>query len=335
MLEPVGLTTAEESAYLGLLRQGSATVDQRAKRTGRPTTRISRAVAGLHRKGMVHRTPPPHGLVVPVPPDKAIEQSIQRQHAELDRVREAAHALAAQTRDRTAGRRTGELIEIVQGQASVQRAFDRVRVSRSQRCGCWSRRRTPRPSRSTAYRWSAGNHLPRRLHHRRARRSGRPGGGRGARPQWRDSAPRAERADKARRRRSHAGCAPSGIDSAVRLLDSSSWRPAAARTGSRRSPAACPRPTGRSTATRRSRESPARTQSARTAPTAPRPTLRRPRLRPRQAPQGGTRQGHPPAPRPPWPTPRLRPGRVPVGRRADNRLVPRHATATHPVGTPR
>ncbi|MBQ0905901.1 helix-turn-helix domain-containing protein [Micromonospora sp. U21] len=126
MLEPAGLTTAEESAYLGLLRQGSATVDQLARRTGRPTTQINRAVAGLHRKGMVHRTPPPHGLVVPVPPDEAIEQLIQRQHAELDRVREAAHALAAQTRDRTAGRRTGELIEIVQGQASVQRAFDRV-----------------------------------------------------------------------------------------------------------------------------------------------------------------------------------------------------------------
>ncbi|MFC4021743.1 helix-turn-helix domain-containing protein [Micromonospora sp. GCM10011542] len=126
MLEPAGLTTAEESAYLGLLRQGSATVDQLARRTGRPTTQISRAVAGLHRKGMVHRTPPPHGLVVPVPPDEAIEQLIQRQHTELDRVREAAHALAAQTRDRTAGRRTGELIEIVQGQASVQRAFDRV-----------------------------------------------------------------------------------------------------------------------------------------------------------------------------------------------------------------
>ena len=126
MLESAGLTAAEESAYLALLRQGGATVDQLARRTGRPTTQISRAVTGLHRKGMVHRTPPPHGLVVPVPPDEAIEQLIQRQHAELDRVREAAHALAAQTRDRTAGRRTGELIEIVQGQASVQRAFDRV-----------------------------------------------------------------------------------------------------------------------------------------------------------------------------------------------------------------
>ena len=133
MLEPAGLTTAEESAYLALLRQGSATVDQLAARAGRTTAQISRAVTGLHRKGLVHRTPPPHGLVVPVPPDQAIDQLIQRQHAELDRAREAAHRLAAQSRDRTAGKSTGELIEIVQGRTSVQRAFDRVqRMAHSQ-----------------------------------------------------------------------------------------------------------------------------------------------------------------------------------------------------------
>ncbi|MEH1163980.1 helix-turn-helix domain-containing protein [Micromonospora sp. CPCC 205539] len=126
MLESAGLTTAEESAYLALLRHGSVTIEQLARHTGRPTGPLNRAVTGLHRKGMVHRTPPPHDLVVPVPPDEAIDQLIQRQHAELDRVREAAHVLAALTRDRTAGRRTGELIEIVQGRTNVQRAFDRV-----------------------------------------------------------------------------------------------------------------------------------------------------------------------------------------------------------------
>lgn len=133
MLESAGLTAAEESTYLALLRHGGATVDQLARRTGRSATQISRAVTGLHRKGMAHRTPPPHGLVVPVPPDEAIEQLVRRRHAELDQVREAAHTLAAQTRDRTAGRRTGELIEIVQGQTSVQRAFDRLqRVARTE-----------------------------------------------------------------------------------------------------------------------------------------------------------------------------------------------------------
>ncbi|MGV9804054.1 helix-turn-helix domain-containing protein [Micromonospora chersina] len=133
MLESAGLTTAEESTYLALLRRGGATVEQLARRTGRAVTQISRAVTGLQRKGMVHRTPAPDGLVVPVPPHEAIDQLIQRRHAELERIREAAHTLAAQARDRTVGRRTGELIEIVQGQASVRRAFDRVqRIAREQ-----------------------------------------------------------------------------------------------------------------------------------------------------------------------------------------------------------
>lgn len=126
MLEPAGLTAAEESAYLALLRHGSATVDQLAARAGRTTAQITRAVTSLHRKGLVHRTPPPHGLVVPVPPDQAIGQLVQRQHTELDQAREAAEQLAAQTREATATKTTAELIEIVQGRAGVQRAFDRV-----------------------------------------------------------------------------------------------------------------------------------------------------------------------------------------------------------------
>jgi len=133
MLEPAGLTAAEESAYLALLRQGSATLDQLAARAGRTTAQITRAVTGLHRKGLVHRTPPPHGLVVPVPPDQAIDQLVQRQHAELDRAREAAQQLAAQTREATATKSTAELIEIVQGRVGVQRAFERVQAqARSQ-----------------------------------------------------------------------------------------------------------------------------------------------------------------------------------------------------------
>ncbi len=133
MLESAGLTAVEESVYLALLRHGSSTLEQLTRRLGRTPAQLSRAVKGLHRKGLVHRTPPPHGLVVAVPPDEAIDQLIQRQHAELERAREAAHRLMAQARERTTGRRTGELIEIVQGRAGVRRAFDRVqRAARTQ-----------------------------------------------------------------------------------------------------------------------------------------------------------------------------------------------------------
>jgi transcriptional regulator TrmB len=126
VLEAAGLTAAEESIYLALLHGGASSLGQLTASTGQSEARISRAVAGLHRMGLVQRTPPPHDLVVPVPPEVAVDALIQRRHDQLDRTREAVRQLAAETRDRTANRRTGELIEIVQGRAAVRAAFERV-----------------------------------------------------------------------------------------------------------------------------------------------------------------------------------------------------------------
>jgi sugar-specific transcriptional regulator TrmB/DNA-binding CsgD family transcriptional regulator len=126
VLEAAGLTAAEESTYLTLVRQGSAPVPQLADRTELTAAQVSRALAGLHRKGLVHRTPAPHDKVVPVPPDLAVEQLIQRRMEELERTREAAHRLADEAQHRVANRSTEDLIEIVSGRAAVGRAFDRV-----------------------------------------------------------------------------------------------------------------------------------------------------------------------------------------------------------------
>src|SRR5688572_30433646 len=126
MLEAAGLSVAEEAVYLALLRKGAASADQLASRTQQAPTRVTRAVAGLHRKGLVHRTPPPSDLIVPVPPDLAFDQLIQRRREDLERVREAAQQLSAESRARSTSRRTGELIEIVQGRGGVRGAFERV-----------------------------------------------------------------------------------------------------------------------------------------------------------------------------------------------------------------
>jgi DNA-binding CsgD family transcriptional regulator len=126
MLEAAGLTAAEESIYLALLHGGAASVTQLTESTGQSEVRIGRAVAGLHRMGLVQRTPPPHDLVVPVPPEVAVDALIQLRHDQLDRTRAAVHRLAAESRERTANRRTGELIEIVQGRSQVRAAFERV-----------------------------------------------------------------------------------------------------------------------------------------------------------------------------------------------------------------
>ncbi|RDI19297.1 putative transposase of IS4/5 family DUF4096 [Lentzea flaviverrucosa] len=71
------------------------------------------------------------------------------------------------------------------------------------------------------------------------------------------------------------------------------------------------------------------------APPTPDDRLRRPRLRPRQVPQAPARQGNHASDRSPRRASRLRPGNSPLGRGAHDRLVPRHETPTHPLGTPR
>ncbi|GAB2963297.1 helix-turn-helix domain-containing protein [Micromonospora polyrhachis] len=126
MLRTVGLSAAEEATYLVLVRHGAAPVAQLADRVGLTVPQVRRAVATLEREGFLHRTPPPQERIVPVPPDLAVEQFVQRRYAELDRTREAAHRLAAEVSNRSADRRTEELIEIVSGRAAVGRAFHRV-----------------------------------------------------------------------------------------------------------------------------------------------------------------------------------------------------------------
>ena len=129
MLRSAGLNTVEESTYLVLIRQGGAPVVELADRVGLTVARVRRVVAALEREGFVHRTPPPHERVVPVPPELAVEQLIRRRYEELERTREAAHRLAAEAQGRASNRRTEELIEIVSGRAAVGRAFDRVQRS--------------------------------------------------------------------------------------------------------------------------------------------------------------------------------------------------------------
>jgi sugar-specific transcriptional regulator TrmB/DNA-binding CsgD family transcriptional regulator len=126
VLRAAGLSAAEESTYLVLVRQGAASVPQLADRLGLTEARVRRAVSGLEREGFVHRTPPPQERVVPVPPELAVEQLIRRRQEELERTRAGAHRLAAEAQGRASNRRTEELIEIVSGRDAVALAFDRL-----------------------------------------------------------------------------------------------------------------------------------------------------------------------------------------------------------------
>ncbi|TWD74709.1 sugar-specific transcriptional regulator TrmB [Kribbella amoyensis] len=126
MLRSTGLGAENEATYLALVRQGPASVQELAVRAGLPVDEVLRAVDALQSEGFVHRTPPPRELVVPVPPELAVERLLQRQEDELERIRAAAYRLTAEAYNQAGNRRTEELIEIVSGQTAVGLAFDRV-----------------------------------------------------------------------------------------------------------------------------------------------------------------------------------------------------------------
>src|SRR5439155_8648246 len=118
---------------LDLIRSGAASLVELAARLGRPVPDVQQAVDVLLAEGFVHRTPPPGELIVPVPPELAVEQLIVRQEEELERIRKAAYRLAAEATRQRGARRTEELIEIVSGETAVGLAFDRVqRTARSE-----------------------------------------------------------------------------------------------------------------------------------------------------------------------------------------------------------
>lgn len=126
MLGSTGLGVDEETAYLELVRRGGASSDDLAKRLGLSVPDVERTVAVLLAEGFVHRTPAPGELIVPVPPELAVEHLILRQEEEFERIRKAAYRLAAEASRQSGARRTEELIEIVAGETAVGLAFDRV-----------------------------------------------------------------------------------------------------------------------------------------------------------------------------------------------------------------
>ncbi|WP_371404443.1 transcriptional regulator TrmB [Kribbella sp. NBC_00662] len=126
MLGSTGLGAESEAAYLDLIRWGAASPAELAVRLGWPLEEVQRAVDVLQGEGFVHRTPAPGELIVAVPPELAVEQLVQRQEEEFERIRKAAYRLAAEATRQGGARRTEELIEIVTGEPAVGMAFDRV-----------------------------------------------------------------------------------------------------------------------------------------------------------------------------------------------------------------
>ncbi|MGH2657203.1 MAG: TrmB family transcriptional regulator [Actinomycetota bacterium] len=119
LLQPVGLTEAEEDVYRALLSSPGARPAElgRAAGVGRGVAR--QTLETLAERGLVSRSPGRALRFVPAPPEVALEALILARQEDLDRARLAARELERIFR-RAAGRTaTADLVEVVVGQRAV------------------------------------------------------------------------------------------------------------------------------------------------------------------------------------------------------------------------
>jgi sugar-specific transcriptional regulator TrmB/DNA-binding CsgD family transcriptional regulator len=126
VLEAAGLTVAEESTYLALLRQGPASPESLAGWVQMPPRRLLRVVNSLVRHGLAQRTPPPAQTIVAVPADVAIERLIARRHQELEQVRQNMGRMVAAALAQKRSTGADDLVEVVEGRRAVQQTFERL-----------------------------------------------------------------------------------------------------------------------------------------------------------------------------------------------------------------
>lgn len=98
MLEAVGVTPEEESAYRQLLHHPDSTVGDLARLLGEPTEQVAVRVERLESLGLVARAVGSPRRYRPIRPDVAVEALAARRRAELDRAQSAAQELVAELR---------------------------------------------------------------------------------------------------------------------------------------------------------------------------------------------------------------------------------------------
>lgn len=98
LLAAVGLSEAEERAYLVLLEHPMATVAEVADLLGKTPRWTSTLLAALEAKGMVTRSLDDEVRFEPAPPEAAVEALIARRQRELSQALRHAKSLAARKR---------------------------------------------------------------------------------------------------------------------------------------------------------------------------------------------------------------------------------------------
>lgn len=116
MFEALNLDRGEELIYLALLDRPAASIAELADQAGLPPSRVSRSLARLAKRRLVHRAPGRPVRYSPTPPDVAISALVNERRGELDQTLLAVPALLEQYRRAAARVDPAASIEVLSGQ---------------------------------------------------------------------------------------------------------------------------------------------------------------------------------------------------------------------------
>jgi DNA-binding NarL/FixJ family response regulator len=122
MLEPLGISLADEEVYRALLARPQTTVAELAQRLDRD---VRRSVTMLEQLGLVSRLAGRPARLVAARPDVAIDVLVARRREELGRVQLDARALMAEmnTDDQ---HRSDRIVEVIVGRQAIATRFDQL-----------------------------------------------------------------------------------------------------------------------------------------------------------------------------------------------------------------
>lgn len=129
MWEAVGVPDTEAQIYETLVHRGQTetATGELATQLGLTNVQATRALTELVAKGMVTRRPGKPARFTAVPPDQAASSLIAQQEQGLTRLRDHAQHLASTYRKaRTTWDHPADLVEIIEGDSSIQATFKRL-----------------------------------------------------------------------------------------------------------------------------------------------------------------------------------------------------------------
>jgi sugar-specific transcriptional regulator TrmB len=112
MLEPLGLSRYEDTAYVALVRNGLSSAHELAKHSSVPYGKIYPVLAALERKGFVKIYPGRPQRFMAIEPQVAVQQAVRQREAELASLRKRAEVFVSEL-GTLAARKPAEPLESV------------------------------------------------------------------------------------------------------------------------------------------------------------------------------------------------------------------------------